>query len=99
MTSPTAARQSNPDPAPLALSFVAPGQVVVIREVRGGQALRQRLLDLGLNHGARVRVIQNEMPGPMILAVRADGRLALGRGATHHVLVSPVDGGDQVAGE
>lgn len=94
MTSPTAPQPPTPGTPSLPLSLVAPGQLVVIREVRGGQALRQRLFDLGLTHGARVRVVQNEMPGPMILAVRDDGRLALGRGATHHVLVSPVDGGD-----
>lgn len=71
----------------LPLSLVSQGESVVIEGFRGGQKLRQRLLDLGLNQGANVRVIKNEMHGPMIIAVKEDGRLALGRGMSHHVMV------------
>ena len=39
------------------------GENVIIDGFRGGRKLRQRLLDLGLNQGARVRVIKNEMHG------------------------------------
>jgi Fe2+ transport system protein FeoA len=69
------------------LALVSQGESVTIEEFRGGQKLRQRLLDLGLNQGANVRVIKNEMHGPMIIAVKEDGRLALGRGMSHHVMV------------
>lgn len=60
---------------------------MIIEEVRGGRKLRQRLMDLGLNHGAQVRVVKNQMTGPMIVAVKEDGRLALGRGMSHHIMV------------
>lgn len=70
------------------LSLVATGQVVTVQQVNGGRSLRQRLFDLGLNHGAVVQVVQNDMVGPMILAVKEDGRLAVGRGMTHHILVT-----------
>jgi Fe2+ transport system protein FeoA len=69
------------------LAMVSQGENVIIEGFRGGRKLRQRLLDLGLNQGARVRVIKNEMNGPLIIAVKEDGRLALGRGMSHHVMV------------
>lgn len=72
------------------LSMASQGQTVTITQVNGSHVLRQRLLDLGLNLGARVHVVKNEMSGPLILAVKEDGRLALGRGMTQHVLVTPV---------
>ena len=70
------------------LSLAPAGQTVTIHQVNGGRSTRQRLFDLGLNQGAHVRVVQNDMLGPMIIAVKEDGRLALGRGMTHHILVT-----------
>ncbi len=70
------------------LSLVSSGQTVTIQDVRGGRKLRRRLLDLGLNHGAQVRVVKNQMTGPMIVAVKEDGRLALGRSMSHYIMVS-----------
>ncbi len=52
--------------------------------------MRQRLMDLGLNQGARIRIIKNEMPGPLIIAVKKDGRLALGRGMSQKIMVTLV---------
>jgi Fe2+ transport system protein FeoA len=69
------------------LALASQGEQVIIDEFRGGRKLRQRLLDLGLNQGASVRVIKNEMHGPLIIAVKEDGRLALGRGMSHHIMV------------
>lgn len=72
------------------LSLATRGQTVIVQQIRSGRRLRQRLLDLGLNQGTRIRVLKNEMPGPLIVAVKEDGRLALGRGMTHHILVTAV---------
>lgn len=82
--------QPDPTSPAMPLSMASQGQTVTITQVNGGQMLRQRLLDLGLNLGARVHIVKNEMTGPLILAVKEDGRLALGRGMTQHVLVTPV---------
>ncbi|MEZ4519243.1 MAG: ferrous iron transport protein A [Chloroflexota bacterium] len=71
------------------LSLVNPGELVIIQRIQGGRTVRQRLMELGMNQGARVRVMQNEHNSPMIIAVKDDGRLALGRGMAHHVLVTP----------
>lgn len=70
------------------LSQVAPGERVVLVAIDGGKCLRKRLADLGLNIGTTVRVVQNARFGPMILAVKEDCRLALGRGMAHKILVT-----------
>jgi ferrous iron transport protein A len=81
-------RQTTPTQTAVPLSLATRGQTVIIQHIRGGRRLRQRLLDLGLNQGARIRVLKNEMTGPLIVAVKEDGRLALGRSMTHHILVT-----------
>lgn len=73
--------------AAMPLSMARSGETVVIHEIRGGRTLRQRLLDLGLNTGSAVRVLKNDVCGPLIIAVKEDGRLALGRGMAHQILV------------
>ncbi len=74
--------------ATLPLSMVAPGQTVELVHIEEGRRLRKRLADLGLNVGLSVRVVQNSFAGPLILAVREDSRLAIGRGMAHRIRVS-----------
>ncbi|MCB9136940.1 MAG: ferrous iron transport protein A [Caldilineaceae bacterium] len=74
---------------PMPLCMAGRGETVCIHEIQGGRQLRQRLLDLGLNHGSTVRLVKNEMPDPLILAVKEDGRLALGRSMAQRILVTP----------
>ncbi len=50
--------------------------------------MRQRLVDMGLNQGAMIKVMKNDISGPLILAVKEDGRVALGRRMAHHILVA-----------
>jgi ferrous iron transport protein A len=88
---------ANQSSMPLAL--VTPGDAVVIQAIHGGHKMRQRLLDLGLNQGARVRVLKNDIPGPLIIAVKEDGRLALGRGMTQKIFVVPFNDGPQVGAQ
>lgn len=68
------------------LTLVSVGEEVRLLSVRGGQALRKRLADLGLNVGMTVRVVQVDPQGPIILAVK-DSRLAIGRGMAQKVMV------------
>jgi Fe2+ transport system protein FeoA len=67
------------DDAPL-LAAVPAGETVVLTHIDGCGRLRKRLADLGLNVGMPVRVMRNNKFGPLILAVKHDTRLALGRG-------------------
>jgi Fe2+ transport system protein FeoA len=71
------------------LSMVSPGETVELVQIREGKRLRKRLADLGLNVGLDVRVVQNCFSGPLILAVKEDARLAIGRGMAHQILVVP----------
>ncbi|GAB4478002.1 MAG: hypothetical protein Kow00124_21890 [Anaerolineae bacterium] len=58
--------------------------------VEGGRTLRKRLADLGISTGSEVRVVQN-YGGPIILAVKEDARMAIGRGMAHRILVEVLD--------
>ncbi|MBN1286763.1 MAG: ferrous iron transport protein A [Anaerolineae bacterium] len=71
----------------VSLARVPPGQTVNLVHIHGGHRLRKRLADLGLNVGMPVRVIQNPGFGPMILGVKCDSRLALGRGMAEKIQV------------
>ncbi len=71
------------------LSMVTPGETVELIQIREGKRLRKRLADLGLNVGLEIRVVQNCFSGPLILAVKEDARLAIGRGMAHQILVVP----------
>ncbi len=71
----------------LPLSMVEAGQTVELVSIGECRRLRKRLADLGLNVGLNVRVVQNSFAGPLILAVREDARLAIGRGMAQRILV------------
>ena len=68
------------------LAMVSPGEEVRLVAIRGGQRMRKRLADLGLNVGMTVRVMQRDGHGPLILAVK-DSRLALGRGMAQRIMI------------
>lgn len=71
------------------LSLAPTGEPMTIVDVRAGRQLRHRLSCLGLVPGAVVEIVQTLGHGPVILAV-GNARLALGRGASHKVLVEPL---------
>jgi len=70
------------------LAMVSPGQDVRLIAIHGGQRLRKRLADLGLNLGMTVQVLHCNAQGPLLLAVK-DSRLALGRGMALKIFVEP----------
>jgi Fe2+ transport system protein FeoA len=69
------------------LTFAANGETVSLAEIRANGKLRKRLGDLGLNIGMDVRIVQANACGPLILAVKNDSRLALGRGMAQKIMV------------
>jgi ferrous iron transport protein A len=62
---------------------------MTVVDVRAGRRLRHRLSNLGLVPGTVVEIVQCMGHGPVILAV-GNARLALGRGASHRILVEPL---------
>jgi len=71
------------------LSMASANETVEIATVRAGWGLQRRLAEMGLNPGVRVRVINSQHRGPIVLDVRGS-RLALGHGVAHKIMVSPI---------
>lgn len=68
------------------LAMVAPGEVVTVVGVRAGWGLTRRLADMGLVPGTTLRVINSQMPGPIIIDLRGS-RLVLGYGVAQKIMV------------
>lgn len=62
-----------------------------------GHRLEHRLNYMGLVPGQRVKVMKNNAPGPVIVAVK-DSRLCLGRGVASKLMINPDDGGPDSRG-
>ena len=59
-----------------------------------GHRLEHRLQQMGLSTGGRVTVVQNNMAGPVIVAIK-DTRLGIARGVASRVYVRPDPDGDK----
>lgn len=70
------------------LTFAASGETVALVAIHAGDTLRQRLTELGLHIGMTLRVVQGERSGALIVAVKNDTRLALGRGMAQKMMVT-----------
>jgi ferrous iron transport protein A len=68
------------------LGFLQTGRDAVVKDFNGGQSLGQRLTEMGLFRGTRVRVVKNDMGGPLIISI-GEGRLAIGRGMALRIMV------------
>ncbi len=75
--------------SPMTLDKVGEGDRSVVREVRGGQALRQRLGSLGIHPGDEVTVRRaGSWGGPVLIEVHG-AEVAIGQGQARRVLVEP----------
>jgi len=70
----------------LPLAMINPSEEVTVAEIRGGRGLVQRLADMGLTPGTTLKVINSQMPGPVLIDLRGS-RLALGHGVALKVMV------------
>lgn len=73
-------------PPTLRLDQLPIGTTAVVRQLRGGSELLNRLAAMGLSTGVQLAVLQNTGRGPMLVNVR-DTRIALGRGEASKILV------------
>lgn len=71
------------------LAMAKPGEPVTIIGVRAGRGLQRWLADMGLTPGVPIRVIHNQMTGPVLIDLRGS-RVALGRGVAQKVMVMGV---------
>ena len=71
------------------LAMVCPGEPVQIVGVRAGYGLQRKLADMGLIPGVIIRIVNGQMPGPVIIDLWGS-RLALGHGMAQKILVKGV---------
>ena len=74
----------------MSLAMVAPLETVRIVAIHGGRRLRKRLSDLGLTPNTVVQIVQSNGQGPILLALKDDARLAIGRGISFKIQVEPL---------
>ncbi|MDZ7699987.1 MAG: transcriptional repressor [Deltaproteobacteria bacterium] len=72
------------------LTLAKTGETIIIREIGGGRAKRARLTGMGLRINDVVEIINNSGMGRLILGHNGM-RLAIGRGAAQHIMVSLTD--------
>lgn len=70
----------------LPLAMISPYEEVAVAEIRGGRGLVQRLADMGLTPGTKLKVINSQMPGPILIDLRGS-RLVLGHGVALKIMV------------
>ena len=71
------------------LARCKPGQQVRIIQIRGGRRIRRRLIELGLSPGADLRILCNDITGPLIVSLNDKSRLGIRKGMAMHILVDP----------
>ena len=71
----------------LPLSLVTAGESAEVVELQEQGVVRQRLTEMGVTPGATLRVVRADETGAMIIAVREDARLAVGRSTARKLLV------------
>lgn len=74
------------------LSMVREGNKVKIHCVDCKRGLRARLCDLGLYEGTKIKVMKNDISGPMILKVK-ESKIIIGRGQAQKIMAEPLKGG------
>ena len=63
------------------------GEQAEIIRIRGGRGFNRRVQGMDLKPGMLVDVIQNDFPGPLIIANKDGERVELGKGMASHILV------------
>lgn len=88
-------RRESGAPGPVTLDKVEEGRRNVVREVRGGLALRQRLGGLGIHPGDEVTVRRaGSWGGPVLIEVHG-AEVAIGQGQARRILVTPAAESEQ----
>ncbi len=68
-----------------------PGERLILAGHKGGNELTRRLQDMGLTNGVEIEVLSKN-DGPLVVSCRGC-RLALGRGMSEKIMVSPAENG------
>ena len=70
------------------LNAIGIGKYGEVNSIDGGEMMCKRLMEMGINKGALIEVIRNDV-GPLIIGL-GQTRFALGRGMAQKVMVKEV---------
>ena len=70
----------------MSLTMVPPGKKVKVVSLAGGRGLWKHLADMGLSIGSEIELLNNGIPGPLIIGVK-ETRLAIGFGMARKIMV------------
>ena len=71
------------------LAMAGEGEIVSVHCIDCGMGLKRRLCDLGLYDNTKVKVVKNDISGPIIITVK-DSKLVIGRGQANKILVEGI---------
>ena len=71
------------------LAMAREGETVLVQCVDCGMGLKRRLCDLGLYDNTKIKIVKNDISGPIIITVK-DSKLLIGRGQANKILVEGV---------
>jgi len=71
------------------LSQAPVGQKLSVALIEGGHAAKLRLASMGIREGAQICLARASSSGPIVVEV-GNGRIALGRGIAHKILVQEI---------
>ncbi|MFW6120312.1 MAG: FeoA family protein [Petrotogales bacterium] len=69
------------------LTMAKSGEMLKVVGLRGGWGIHKRVTDMGLTRGVHIRIINCQMPGPVVIELRGS-RVALGRGIAQRIMVT-----------
>ncbi len=68
------------------LAMCSEGEVKEVHCVGCGEGLKKRLCDLGLYDGTKIKIVKNDISGPVIIKIK-DSKLVIGRGQASKIMV------------
>lgn len=69
------------------LAMAREGNTVKVSSINCGIDLKRRLSELGLYENTFIKVIKNDISGPIIISVK-DSNLVIGRGQANKILIN-----------
>ncbi len=70
----------------MSLALASPNENLRVVQVWYGGRFKRKLSEMGIYKDSQIRVVKNDIPGPLILDVKGS-RLILGRGQAQKIMV------------
>lgn len=68
------------------LTSMQQGDKIKVVSFNSGRLMKERLISMGLHIGAEIEIVQKDLSGPYIIAVK-ECRLAIGQGMAQKIMV------------